>query len=255
EDRREEGLVVGEAGQHHAGDLGVGRPDLPAHLDPAAVAALVPQAHIEDGDVGMGLGDPIERFLAVGRLADDVDVVFGPEQVAHATADELVVVQEEDADRHAPIVRGRWPSGEGPSALCHRGVRLTGRASAWAYPQPTAAAALRGPVPPAAATAARHAASGLPAVSMAVASGHSGNLDASSAATSGPASEPAWVRSAARLAARSTGAAQRSSTTSACPATPTRRASSRQVSSPQVASSTTLSPRSRSPRARCTSSP
>ena len=46
-DRAEERLVVGERGEHQAGDLGVLRADLAAHLDPVAVG----EADVEDGDV------------------------------------------------------------------------------------------------------------------------------------------------------------------------------------------------------------
>ena len=51
-DRAEQGLVVGEGGQHQAGDLGMRGAELAAHLDAVAVG----QAHVEDGDIGLVAG-------------------------------------------------------------------------------------------------------------------------------------------------------------------------------------------------------
>ena len=69
----------------------MGGADLPAHLDAVAVR----QADVEDRDVGLGRRDASER-LGGARLADDLDVVLGLEQLADAPSDDLVVVEQED---------------------------------------------------------------------------------------------------------------------------------------------------------------
>ena len=48
---------------------------------------------------GVSPADDRERLGAVGRLADDLDVVLGLEHRPEADADELLVVDEDDADR------------------------------------------------------------------------------------------------------------------------------------------------------------
>ena len=110
-DRAEQRLVVGERGQHQAGDLGVLRADLAAHLDPVAVG----QADVEDGDVRARRGDPPVGLLGGARLADDLEVVLGLEQLAQAAAHDLVVVEEEHPHRHRPSLasarRRRRPTG------------------------------------------------------------------------------------------------------------------------------------------------
>ena len=75
-------------------------PDLPADLDAVAVG----QADVEDGDVGARRGDPAVGLLGGAGLADDLDVVLGLEELAEAPADDLVVVEQEHADRHCSPV-------------------------------------------------------------------------------------------------------------------------------------------------------
>lgn len=94
DDGLEHRLVVGERREHDALDLRVRRTDLTAHFDTVAVG----KAHVEDGDVGPGRRDARERLLDGPGLAHHLDVVLGLEQVAHPDPDDLVVVEEEDAD-------------------------------------------------------------------------------------------------------------------------------------------------------------
>ena len=96
EDGGVDGLVVGERGQHHAGDLGAAGADLAAHLDPAAVG----QAHVEDGDVRVGHGDAVVGFLGAARLADDLEVVLGVDELTKPATDDLVVVEQEHTGGH-----------------------------------------------------------------------------------------------------------------------------------------------------------
>ena len=70
------------------------RADLAAGLD--AVAVL--QAHVEHGDVGVEGVDPADGLGLGARLADDLDVALGLEQVAQAPPDDLVVVEQEHGD-------------------------------------------------------------------------------------------------------------------------------------------------------------
>ena len=95
-DRAEQRLVVGERRQHQAGDLRMLRADLAAHLDAVAVG----EADVEDGDVRARGRDPAVGLLGGSGLADDLEVVLGLEQFADAAAHDLVVVEEEHADRH-----------------------------------------------------------------------------------------------------------------------------------------------------------
>ena len=77
---------------------GCGDAQLAAHLDPVAVG----QAHVEHGHVGADGGDPLQGLRSRARLADDLEVVVGLQQVAHAAADDLVVVEQEDARSERP---------------------------------------------------------------------------------------------------------------------------------------------------------
>jgi len=87
----------------------VGRSDLTAHLDAARFAGGLAQAYVQHRHVGLGPGDELQRLLGGPGLTDDRDVVLGPQQVAHPPADQLVIVEEEHADGHAPF----WPLGGG----------------------------------------------------------------------------------------------------------------------------------------------
>ena len=96
----EERLVVGEAGQHQADQIGHQRSDIAADLDTAAAF----QANVKDGDVWLGQRDPFHGFGRRGCLADNLDVVVRFEQQADSLPDHLVVVEEEDSDCHSAIV-------------------------------------------------------------------------------------------------------------------------------------------------------
>lgn len=84
------GMILAEA----AGDVdalgGVGR----RHPD------------VDDGDVGRFLGHHGEQFVAIGRGAEDLDVVDGSEGRAGAFPDEIVVVTDVDGDGHRRGVPG-----------------------------------------------------------------------------------------------------------------------------------------------------
>ena len=68
---------------------------LAAHLDAVAVG----QPHVDDRDVGRGRRDARERLLGGAGLADDLDVVFDLEQLAHTAPDDLVIVEQEHPHR------------------------------------------------------------------------------------------------------------------------------------------------------------
>ena len=105
-DRGVDGLVLGERGQHDAGDLRVPGADLAADLDPVAVG----QPDVEDGHVGRGGRDPPVGLLGRSGLADDLEVVLRLEQLAQPAADDLVIVEQEHAGGHRfslPLRKGR----------------------------------------------------------------------------------------------------------------------------------------------------
>ena len=91
EDRLEQRLVVGERREDEARGPRVQRADVAAGLD--AVALL--QADVEHGDIRVERVHASHRLLGGGRLADDLDVALGLEQVADAAPHDLVVVEQE----------------------------------------------------------------------------------------------------------------------------------------------------------------
>ena len=62
-------------------------------------AVEVRHHQIHDHDVRPELLGTLDGLAAVGRLADDLDVVVQLEEIAHPATDHRVVVDEEDADR------------------------------------------------------------------------------------------------------------------------------------------------------------
>ncbi len=96
-DRVEEGLVVGEAGQHEAGELGHGGADLAADGDAVAVG----EADVEDGDVGFEGGDAGQGSGGRAGLPDDGDVGFGFEEITDTPADDLMIIKQEYLDPRA----------------------------------------------------------------------------------------------------------------------------------------------------------
>jgi hypothetical protein len=83
-------------------DRRVGRPDLSRDLDSTSVGEL----DVEDGNIRRGRRDARESLLRGSGVADDLHVVFGFEKLAHPTPDDLVIVEEEDADRAIVHRRG-----------------------------------------------------------------------------------------------------------------------------------------------------
>src|SRR5690606_6058930 len=79
---------------------GVRRTDLTADLHPVAVG----QADVEDGDVGAGGRDAPQSLLGRAGFADDLHVVLRVQHVAQSAPDDLMVIEEEHPERHAPIV-------------------------------------------------------------------------------------------------------------------------------------------------------
>lgn len=108
----EQCLVVIERRQHQAGELGHQGAQLPAHLDTGVVtAAVVAEAYVQHGDLGSAGRYAGQRLAGVGRLADDLDVVLGLQQIAYAAPDDLVVVEDEDAYGGRGRRRGRTQRG------------------------------------------------------------------------------------------------------------------------------------------------
>ncbi len=70
------------------------RADVAAGLD--AVALLEP--HVEHSDVWVERVHPCHGLVGSRRLADDLDVPLGFEEIADPSANDLVVVEEEDGD-------------------------------------------------------------------------------------------------------------------------------------------------------------
>ena len=102
------------------------RDDLGARLDAGAAG----HDDVEQDDVGLlepGRADPV---VTVARLADDLDVVLAIEQEAQAGADDRVIVDDENANRHGsgtvprPSARVRWTRSSGAASLEARGVAV-----------------------------------------------------------------------------------------------------------------------------------
>src|SRR5699024_2413083 len=79
---------------HEAGDLGVVRTDVPAHLHTRPAG----KAHVEDGHVRQDHGDTRERLLSGTRLTHHGHVVLDLQESRHTAAHDLVIVHEEDPD-------------------------------------------------------------------------------------------------------------------------------------------------------------
>src|SRR5699024_229245 len=89
-----ERVLIGERGEHEAGDLGVVRTDVPAHLHTRPAG----KAHVEDGHVRQDHGDTRERLLSGTRLTHHGHVVLDLQESRHTAAHDLVIVHEEDPD-------------------------------------------------------------------------------------------------------------------------------------------------------------
>ena len=86
-------VLVGDR-QHEDARERRDRRDLPRRLD----AAHARHVQVHDDDVRRELAHEPERLVAVGRLADDLDALL-LEQVAQAGPEQVVVVDEQDAQR------------------------------------------------------------------------------------------------------------------------------------------------------------
>ena len=99
-DARVHGLVVGEAREHQAGEIGHGRAQVTAHLDPVpAFEADIQDRHVRSGERGAG-----ERLVTRRSFAHDLDLIVALEKASDALADQLVVIEQKDADGHLPIL-------------------------------------------------------------------------------------------------------------------------------------------------------
>ena len=83
--------------------VGMTGTELAAQLD----AVSVGKPNIENCHVWGRGGDPKQSLLDGAGFADDLEVVLGLEHVAHTPTDNLVVVDQEDAEGH----RGDLPTG------------------------------------------------------------------------------------------------------------------------------------------------
>jgi signal transduction histidine kinase len=97
------GLVVGEARQYQADQVRHDRAHLAAHLDATAVV----QPDVENGHVGLGQWDPDQRLSRRGSFADYLNALIGLEQAADSLTYQLMVIEQEDADAHRPIMTAR----------------------------------------------------------------------------------------------------------------------------------------------------
>jgi hypothetical protein len=62
------------------------------------------QADVEDGHMRRGQRDAGQGIGGCSRLSHDLNLVVALQQAADALADEIVIVQEEDADGHRHIL-------------------------------------------------------------------------------------------------------------------------------------------------------
>src|SRR5262249_12060973 len=69
---------------------------------------------IEEHDVGARARDRRDGLRAVGGGADDLDAAAQRQEVLDALADELLILDEEDADHDAPSASGRTAVSEKP---------------------------------------------------------------------------------------------------------------------------------------------
>jgi hypothetical protein len=95
EDGRGDGVRVVVRREDEGPDVRVDRAHLAADVDTGAVG----QVRVEDGDVGPQLEDLAQRHGRAARLPDQLELGVGREQARHTPADDLVVVDDVDADR------------------------------------------------------------------------------------------------------------------------------------------------------------
>jgi hypothetical protein len=98
--------------------------DFPADLDAVAVR----EPHVEDGHVGDELADGPQSLLGRSGLAHDIHVVLGFEERAQPGAHQLVIVEEEDPNRHFPNIATPPAAFGAPGGVATRPQRCTPRA-------------------------------------------------------------------------------------------------------------------------------
>jgi hypothetical protein len=107
-------LVEVERGEHeHArGHVAAQRGHLARRLD----AVELGHADVHQHDVGRQATRLLDRRVAVGRLADDVDVLLGVEDHAEAGAHQRLVVGDQDADHSGSLATtSNPPPATGPA--------------------------------------------------------------------------------------------------------------------------------------------
>lgn len=93
-DRVEQGLVVGERGEHQASQLGHSRAEFAAD----AHTVTIGETYVEDRDVWAQRRNSYQGVVGGVGLADDDDVGLGLQQGCDPAAYDLVVIEEEDLD-------------------------------------------------------------------------------------------------------------------------------------------------------------
>jgi hypothetical protein len=79
-------------------------PDVAAHLDAVRFVLAFPESDIEHRHIRLSLGDQLEGLGSVRSLAHHGHVLLAPEQVPNTTANQLVIVEEENPDCHSTMV-------------------------------------------------------------------------------------------------------------------------------------------------------
>ena len=92
--RRHQCVVVIRGGEHERTYARLHSADLPRHLDPAPVL----QAHVEDHHVRLQVENRLHRHDCRCRVADNRDVPLGRKQVDQAAPDEVVIIEQVDAE-------------------------------------------------------------------------------------------------------------------------------------------------------------
>ena len=95
DDRREHGLLVGVRGEHDHARLGQLGTDLATRLD----ARPIGQADVHDDDVRLVAPGLLDRLRDGAGLGDDLEAVAPVEEGDKALADDLVIVDDEQAER------------------------------------------------------------------------------------------------------------------------------------------------------------
>ncbi len=79
-------------------DLRCNRTHFPAQF----YAAAVGKADVEYCDIRLEIDDLLQGVMHIAGITDDIEVVFGVDEVDQATSDHFVVIDDEDPERHVP---------------------------------------------------------------------------------------------------------------------------------------------------------